>query len=224
MKNKISIPDDDGLLFTSKWEGFVPHWYRDIANVWTCMYGHAFRGGDVVDSSLTFTEEEGRKQLLVDMQRCTAPLLWLLEEFPDLEDPAFLNALADWLFNCGPGALGTTTSPSTVLHYIMTGELARVPEGLALWCKVKDPKTGQKVTNQGLLNRRVAEGKMWNRAGKVYTPEHFDATEHPRGLEIVIPDEEALRRGVFPLWELTGDILDAERRADLERRNREAGF
>lgn len=211
---------DEGLLFTSGWEGFVDHPYRDIAGVWTWGYGHARVGQEPMPAHID--RPAGNVLLRVDMSLHCQPIDRLV---PDRRiSQRAMNALADWLFNCGPGAIGTRENPSGVLKAILDERWQDVPAMLRRWCMVTI--NGVKQANQGLLNRRIAEGVM---VLKPDAPpivdtmcEGFDGA--CRGLEIAVPDEEIAARGQVLLRPLVWEIEDEERRADLERRNREAGF
>jgi lysozyme len=66
------------------------------------------------------------------------------------------DALIALAFNIGDKAfLG-----STVMRRINAGDLAGVPEAFRMWNK--ETIEGRKVVNQGLVNRREAEIKLWN--------------------------------------------------------------
>lgn len=211
---------DEGLTFTEGWEGFVDHPYRDIAGVWTWGFGHARKGEEPMPVHID--RPAGNLLLRFDMNIHCRPIDLLLPKHPITQRA--LNALADWLFNCGPGAIGTLANPSGVLKAILDNRWKDVPAMLQRWCMVTID--GVKQANQGLLNRRIAEGVM---VVKADAPPIVDASCEGfdgacRGLEIAIPDEEIAARGQVVLRPLVWEIEDEERRADLERRNREAGF
>ncbi len=208
-----------GLDLTTGWEGWVPTWYRDIAGVWTRGFGHARRGGEPIDGP-PLTLPQGRALLAEDMARCSAPL-----DAPGLGlelTQGQADALRDWLFNCGPGALGTKAAPSGVLRALLQGRPFDVPAELCKWCMVTI--NGVKQVNKGLLNRRRSEGHMWTMGVEPLASGPEGRNGEVRGLEIAVPDEEIAARGAVLLWGLAGDELDEERRADLEQRNRDAGF
>lgn len=195
----------EGLDFTAGWEGWVPFVYQDIVNVTTWGFGHARKGGEPLPSH-PLTKPEGFALLLSDMTEHVKPIDVLLA----LEDLTFnqFNMIADWLFNCGPGAL----KGSGVLAAILRGDMSAVPAELAKWCRVT--QNGQKVQNQGLLNRRHAEGLIFLKADAVVPISLCtgmgDCPSY-RTHQIVPPDEEILARGWVILSDLAGQAMQEDR-------------
>lgn len=115
-----------------------------VPHVWT-IYCGLTKG---VYEGMIVTEEEGdrlfRKELAVcedHVERCV--------EVP-LNQNQF-DALVSFTYNCGPGALQT----STMLSLLNEGKYETVPAQLARWCHAG----GKKVN--GLVRRRAAEGALF---------------------------------------------------------------
>ncbi len=192
-----------GLDFIKRWEG-CERWdkarqlyfpYLDPIKLPTIGVGHLLKHGDDFSAGLTLTQV--LDLLAKDLGKCTAEMSRLgLDDLSDHEKAA----IASWLFNVGEHALES----STVLKCIRAGRKQDVPAALALWCKA-----GGKF-NQSLLNRRKSEGALFLSADAPMPGQECAGT--CRGLIVDVPDEEALARGVAPMRELTGELLEEERR------------
>lgn len=135
-----------------KWEGFRPTPYKCQAGVWTIGYG--FTDKDLVARG-SMTEKDAdsilRKKVLemgLHLQRLAGDV--------KLEDNQ-LAALISLRYNIGRQAFIN----STVLKKVRSKSFDDVPQAIAMWNKVKDPKTRKLVRSDGLVKRRVLEIKLW---------------------------------------------------------------
>ncbi len=201
-----SNPDvsPEGEAFTCGWEGWVDHRYRDPIGLWTWGYGHLERPGETfpTDAQGRITQKYGEILLHSDMQKCVRAIVAAVhpEVLACFSDHMF-DALCDWLFNCGPGAIGI----SRLLGHVNAGQFEYVPDDLCQWCKVT--VDGVKQTNPGLLARRRREGELWLTPGVKHLPGY-----QTRGIVPDIPDadrEEYARQGIVLLQRHAWDLVDA---------------
>lgn len=141
----------EGLKHIKQWEGLKLTAYRDVVGVWTIGYGST---GPHVSPGLNITSQHAEQLLLKDLER--------FEEAVDGSVKVKLTgnqfaALVSFAFNVGVGAF----KGSTLLKRLNRGEYSAIPRELAKWVKGTDPKTGKKITIQGLVNRRAAEAGLW---------------------------------------------------------------
>jgi lysozyme len=144
-----------GLAFLAAWEGkarwndakerYFP--YTDVAGYPTIGVGHLIKQGE--DFSEGITEDQMMQILAADVMKCERAISEKVKV--PLEQNQF-DALVSWSFNVGIGALWS----STLLIRLNLGKHAEVPELLLAWCNAGGKK------NQGLLNRRKSEGKLWS--------------------------------------------------------------
>jgi lysozyme len=191
-----------GRDFIKKWEGFVPRVYKDIANIGTVCWGHVITSEDgrTFDDGATVGECEdvyardlGKAERAVDSMVKVS----LGQHHKD--------ALISFVFNCGTGALKS----SMLLQRLNRGEYNAVPGELLKWCKYVDPKTGTKMTNQGLYNRRRSEGDLW---------ESPDAEAAQAVASGELSDDEKTEISNFAAWTATlsaqGHFTDGEGEPD----------
>lgn len=142
-----------GLSLIQQWEGLKLTAYRDVAGIWTIGYGHTSAAGSPqVKPGMTITKTEAERILLADLSKVEARVERLVKV--PLSDNQFA-VLASFDFNTGE------LHSSTLLKKLNKGDYSAVPGELARWVKATDPKTGKKVTVQGLVNRRAAEAGLW---------------------------------------------------------------
>jgi GH24 family phage-related lysozyme (muramidase) len=147
-------------------EGNVLHVYVDQAGYSTIGIGHLcsdremstgyFQGG-----GQAFRDSQGRWAITADQSRGIfqhdiAEKLDDVDKFVAVElTPNQRDALGLWNFNTG-GLVG-----STLLFKLNAGDYDAVPVEMLKWDHRRDPKTGQKVEDMGLLARRKAEAAVW---------------------------------------------------------------
>ncbi|GLU25544.1 lysozyme [Brucella sp. NBRC 12950] len=142
-----------GLSLIKQWEGRKTTAYKDVAGIWTIGYGHtSAAGAPTVTPGMTTSKVEASRILLRDLAKFEARVEKLVKV--PLTDNQFA-VLSSFDFNTGE------LHSSTLLKKLNKGDYNAVPGELARWVKATDPKTGKKVTVQGLVNRRAAEAGLW---------------------------------------------------------------
>lgn len=150
MTRKINA---DGLAHLKRWEGLRLSAYLDQAGVRTIGYGHtSAAGAPQVTAGMRISEVEAEQILRNDLAKFEARVERLVKV--PLTDGQFA-ALVSFDFNTGE------LHSSTLLKKLNAGNYSAVPGELAKWVKTTDPKTGRKVTSQGLVNRRASEAGLW---------------------------------------------------------------
>jgi lysozyme len=150
---------DHGRDLLIQWEGFVPHVYDDGVGVATIGVGHALTSSEKQSGTLNIdgvavpyangvTRDQVGALLATDLHHFEAALNDAIAI--DLQQNQF-DALVSFCFNIGiDGFHG-----SSVLKDLNNSTLDSVPDDLRKW-----NKTGG-VVNQGLVNRRENEVKLW---------------------------------------------------------------
>jgi len=136
---------DSGLAMTEKFEGLELNSYQDQVGVWTIGYGHT---GPTIAEGQTITQDQAALLLQSDVARAV--------HFVNNAVTAAINqnhfdALVDFAFNLGNGALLT----STLLRDLNAGDFASAASQFPLW----DHAGGAVV--EGLLVRRQAEQTLF---------------------------------------------------------------
>lgn len=147
--------DQPGLDFISRWEGTILRVYRDIAGKLTVGVGHLVKAAEMRDYpyGMSVTRDQALALLHDDSQECVRALRAGIT-VPVNQNQA--NALISFAFNCGVGVLKN----SGVARAINAGNFDAVPAALREWSKCKI--NGVTQTNQGLLNRRISEARLFN--------------------------------------------------------------
>jgi GH24 family phage-related lysozyme (muramidase) len=135
-----------GLELIKEFEGFVPHPYQDSVGVWTIGYGET-KG--VTSHSRNVTEKQASEKLAKRVNEDYAPSV--LAANKNLTQNQF-DALVSFVYNCGTGALATST---TIGRNLRAGKLTEVSNNLLDWCKAGGR------TLPGLLRRRQEERALF---------------------------------------------------------------
>lgn len=144
----------EGLALIKQWEGFRAEAYLDGGGVWTVGYGHTSDENLKVSKGVSVTPEEAEELLREDISEAsTAVGVYVTVPLTEHQRAALIS----FVFNVGINAFKS----STLLRLLNQGDYDAVPEQLLRW--VFD--NGKRV--QGLANRRVAEGALWNRGSFV---------------------------------------------------------
>lgn len=136
---------ENGRAFTGGVEGLKLKAYRDGGGTWTIGYGHT---GPEVVAGLVITDEQAENFLTQDLAKAehavnghvTAPMTQNM-----------FDALVDFAFNLGGGALAS----STLLKKLNAGDKMGAANEFAKW----DHSAGKEVP--GLLRRRLAERDLF---------------------------------------------------------------
>jgi lysozyme len=143
------------LEHLKRWEGLRLTAYPDPGSrdgePWTIGYGHTSDGFMKVYRGLTITEDQAEAALAHDAQEA-ADAISRLVVVPLNENQ--MGALVSFVFNVGIGAF----KKSSLLRKLNSGDYASVPAELARWNK-NDGKV-----MKGLTNRRLDEGRLWNKS------------------------------------------------------------
>ena len=138
-----------GLDKLKQWEGLKTKAYQDSNGEWTIGYGHTAKAGGLKPvKGMVITKEDAESLLLKDLTQFEAAVENNVKV--KLNDNQFA-ALVSFAFNVGTGAFKS----STLLKKLNKGDYDAVPAELMKWVH-----TG-KTKNQGLVNRRRAEGYLW---------------------------------------------------------------
>lgn len=138
-----------GVAFIKAHEGCVLHVYNDAAGIPTIGWGHARWTGES-----PITQAQADALLVGDLRPCEAAVNSLVDV--PLAQNEF-DALCSFVFNCGAGAFAT----SSARRALNEGDRRGAAVALLLWDKVRDPKSGQLVTNAGLFARRLDEATLF---------------------------------------------------------------
>ena len=138
------------LIATADWEGTVLHTYRDSAGVWTIGVGHKILRGEDFPRGINLPK--ALDLLRHDMQMTVDCINHLVKVY--LTQSQF-DALCALVFNIGTNGFAS----STVLRMINGLRFDLVPQSFRMWNKVTID--GKHVVDDGLVNRREKEIKVW---------------------------------------------------------------
>ena len=189
--------DQAGLEFIARWEGTVLHVYKDIVGIPTIGVGHVLLPGESFPNGIT--KEQALTILAKDVKKCEDAIAKYVS-VPLTQNQ--YNALASFTFNCGVGAL----QKSTVRVKLNQGDYQGAADALLMWVKA-----GGK-TNQGLLNRRRDERKMFLTAvvsEPVVAPsvQHHDIQATPFPDRPLVPDAPIPSTFLQQLLQLLRNLL-----------------
>jgi lysozyme len=136
---------NNGIKLIESFEGLRLDSYQDVKGVWTIGYGHTL--GVLFGQSITQSVAE--QYLKEDIQNVVNALNHLVKF--NVSQNQF-DALCSLVFNIGVGNF----EHSTLLKDLNAGEIMSARDQFLLWDKV----SGE--SNQSLLNRRLAEQKLFN--------------------------------------------------------------
>lgn len=131
-------------------EGWRDKPYRDSGGKCTIGYGHLIKEGEYCPDRITV--DQGEKYLREDI--ASAEHIVNSTVSVPLKQHQF-DALVSFIFNIGAGAWAVSDS----LKILNNGEYHRMPARMMMWVKVE--KNGVKVVEEGLINRRLKEVRVW---------------------------------------------------------------
>ncbi|WP_295966828.1 lysozyme [uncultured Bartonella sp.] len=163
-----------GLEKLKQWEGLKTKAYQDSKGEWTIGYGHTAKAGSLTPvKGMVITKEDAESLLLKDLSQFEAAVENNVKV--KLNDNQFA-ALVSFAFNVGTGAFKS----STLLKKLNNGNFDAVPSELMKWVH-----TG-KTKNQGLVNRRRAEGYLWMEGAYVTSK---DVVPEPKKENMILKPE-----------------------------------
>lgn len=148
--------NEEGLALIRQWEGLKLTAYKCPAGVWTIGYGST-KG---VREGMKITKAQAELRLKDDANHFGKEIEKRVKV--SLTDNQFA-ALISLVYNIGINAF----EKSTLLRKLNAEQWDSVPHEFMKWVKAKDPKTGKRVTLNGLVNRRAAEVGLWVRGAFV---------------------------------------------------------
>ena len=161
-KENTNEVSDKLAEFTGSWEGFYSKAYADpyygagVKSYWTIGYGtcycsipEAFPNG----LNSTCTREQALQWLKQEENNCYKAVEKNLKYHGIILDQCQIDALADFAYNCGTGAL----FGSTLYKNILNGKLDKdtITSGFKAWIYANG------IVSKGLLNRRLGEIKLF---------------------------------------------------------------
>jgi lysozyme len=135
----------------TRWEGFEPEKYRDVAGVETVGYGftESLPFWSIIEQALPLSQSEGERFLSMALEEVYLPVVKEIGE-GELEAPQEVAALASWVYNVGPGAART----STLAERLAAGDEEGAEAALLDWVYAD----GEVI--DGLVARREAERSL----------------------------------------------------------------
>lgn len=131
-------------------EGWRDKPYRDSGGKCTIGWGHLIKEGEYCPDRITV--DQGEKYLRDDITEAERTVNSTVKV--PLTQHQF-DALVSFTFNIGAGAWAV----SDTLKILNNGEHHRMPARMLMWVKVT--KNGVKVVEEGLINRRLKEVRLW---------------------------------------------------------------
>jgi lysozyme len=141
---------DNGLEFIGKWEGFVDHIYKDIGGKPTIAFGHLIKPNEIFYAKIS--REDGVKLLRKDA--AIAESIVNNNISIDINQNMF-DACVSLSYNVGESAM-----KGSIGKLINANLFKHAATAFLLYCKYRKD-TGELVINQGLLNRRKDEARLF---------------------------------------------------------------
>jgi lysozyme len=155
-KLKTMKLSDHGLAVIKNFEGLRLEAYRDIAGVWTIGYGSTrYHDGKAVKPGDKLANETQADSLFRNTLGQYEDAVNNKVKVPITQNQ--YDALVSFTYNEGTGAL----AQSSLLILLNEKDYEGAAEHFMLWDKITDPKTGDKIVSQTLVNRRKEESKLF---------------------------------------------------------------
>jgi lysozyme len=135
-------------------EGYRHTWYRCPAGKWTIGYGHVKKPGDSYGS---LSRAEAEAILLSDLTFFARDLVKLLKRTPTQGQ---FDGMISLVYNTGVGIQDGKKgdfADSDLLAKFNKGDIKGAADQFLLWCKYRNPATGNLEVLDGLLKRRQRE-------------------------------------------------------------------
>ena len=166
-QEQTTKPKEQDMLtkeFIKSKEGFREKAYQDEGGKWTIGYGFTSIDGVPVKEGDTITKEDAEFQ----MDRILAQHQSFKSKITRPLTPYQEDALSSFEFNLGSGVWNQPRGKK-IIEAINDGDFNTAAELWRTYTKVKDPKTGQYVNSQGLINRRNDETALFTKPVQVAT-------------------------------------------------------
>jgi len=155
---------DDARKEVRQFEGFESKLYNDASGHCTIGFGHKLHDGscsqeDKENYGNGISEEEAMQLFDEDMASAESTVKGMVKV--PLSKNEF-EALSSFVYNVGPGNFKT----STLLKKLNKKDYDSVAGEMERWVYTTDLKTGKKVRNNGLINRRKNEAGRFRGKGK----------------------------------------------------------
>lgn len=141
------------------WESFSASPYYDSAKILTIGHGLTELNGHKIKENDVITEEESKQYVRERIENDFTKMKFFFDvhgfDLNSLNDNQ-IAAILVFIFNIG----ATKFLTSSVATDLVNNNFHKVPEDLLKWCKVT--VNGQLQFCQGLYNRRVKEGQLFN--------------------------------------------------------------
>jgi len=134
--------------FIKSQEGFRDTAYADRKQ-WSVGYGTKSSKGEKI------SKDEAAKRLETHVNTVIMPKVENLKAWNSMNDRQ-RGAFTSFLYNVGEGVIGSKEHPNFNAA-LQSGDINKVFNQMQSYNKVTDPKTGKKVVDKGLVNRRAAE-------------------------------------------------------------------
>ena len=144
-------PSDQLVAFIQRQEGLELTARPDVDGVLILGYGCKVIDGKPVVKGQTIDQPNATRNLKVKMQQCSNAVLGVVKR-PLTQGQ--LDALTDFVYNAGIGALQSSTILKTINT---TGTSAVTQDMFTRWNKIHDPATGEVKELDGLTARRKLE-------------------------------------------------------------------
>jgi lysozyme len=144
-----------GIDFIKSQEGCKLNAYQDSAGIWTIGWGTiSYEDGSAVKKGDIIPQKMADDLLIQEIEQKVSQVNNYLSGL--ILNQNQFDSLVSFQYNTG--ALKSSTLLKTILknpqdHYIR--------QCFLMWCKANDPKTGKKVTVEGLLIRRGREADLY---------------------------------------------------------------
>jgi GH24 family phage-related lysozyme (muramidase) len=149
------------IEIVTEFEGFIPHVYNDGKNIAKIGIGttHYPDGKAVCFGDPPISKETARKYLARDLEKIIDRLVATIPFWYEMNNNQ-CSALISFAYNLGANFYG---SPGfqTITSALRDQRWNDVPKALELYCEPNNP-----VIHAGLLQRRKAEGELWQGKGK----------------------------------------------------------
>jgi GH24 family phage-related lysozyme (muramidase) len=161
---KALSSSDDARKEVRQFEGFESRLYEDASGHCTIGFGHKLHDGvctqeDTKKYGNGITEEKAMKLFDEDMASAESTVKDMVKV--PLNNNEF-ESLSSFVYNIGPGNFKT----STLLKKLNKKNYDSVSGEMKRWVYTTDSKTGKKVRNNGLINRRKKEVGRFREKGK----------------------------------------------------------